>query len=83
MFAPNMGVPEDPATGGACAALGGYIAARSAVSHGTLRHTVHQGVEMGRPSRIDVEIDLSQGAVTAVRVGGSSVLVSSGTLFVQ
>ena len=82
MFAPNMGVPEDPATGGACAALGGYIAARSAVSDGTLRHTVHQGVEMGRPSRIDVEIDVSQGAVTAVRVGGSSVLVSAGTLFV-
>lgn len=82
MFAPNLGIPEDPATGGACAALGGYIAARSRISEGTLSHTIHQGVEMGRPSRIEVEIDLSQGAVTAVRVGGSSVLVSSGTLFV-
>ena len=82
MFAPDIGIAEDPATGGACAAFGGYIAALSTVSDGTLRHTVHQGVEMGRPSRIDVEVDLANGQVTAVRVGGSSVLVSSGTLFV-
>ena len=82
MFAPDIGIQEDPATGGACAAFGGYLAARSTVSSGTLRHTVHQGVEMGRPSRIDVEVDLANGEVTAVRVGGSSVLVSSGTLLV-
>ena len=82
MFAPDIGIQEDPATGGACAAFGGYLAARSTVSSGTLRHTVHQGVEMGRPSRIDVEVDLANGKVTAVRVGGSSVLVSSGTLLV-
>jgi trans-2,3-dihydro-3-hydroxyanthranilate isomerase len=37
---------------------------------------------MGRPSRLEVETDVSGGAVTAVRVGGASVLVSSGTLHV-
>jgi trans-2,3-dihydro-3-hydroxyanthranilate isomerase len=82
MFAPNLGIPEDPATGGACAAFAGYIAARAGTADGTLRQTVHQGVEMGRPSRIEVEVDIAGGSVRAVRVGGASVLVSSGTLFV-
>lgn len=80
MFGPTLGVPEDPATGGACAALGGYLASRSKKLNGTLRFTVHQGVEMGRPSRIEVETDRSGGVVQRVRVGGASVLVSSGTL---
>ncbi|HEX2722498.1 MAG TPA: PhzF family phenazine biosynthesis isomerase, partial [Gemmatimonadaceae bacterium] len=82
MFAPSLGVAEDPATGGACAALGGYLAARSEGRDGMLRYTVHQGVEMGRPSRLEVETDVMNGAVRAVRVGGASVLVSSGTLHV-
>jgi trans-2,3-dihydro-3-hydroxyanthranilate isomerase len=82
MFAPLLGVPEDPATGSAAAAFAGYVGARSLTSDGTVSFTVHQGVEMGRPSRLDVEIDLSQGAIAAVRVGGASVLISSGTLYV-
>ncbi len=82
MFAPTMGIPEDPATGAACAGFGGYLAWRSAVRDGTLRYTVHQGVEMGRPSVIEVETDLKDGEVSAIRVGGASVLISSGTLHV-
>ena len=82
MFAPGLGVSEDPATGSACAALAGYLAARSSKRDGLLKCTVHQGVEMGRPSRMDLEVDLAGGQVTAVRVGGASVLVSSGTLHV-
>lgn len=82
MFSPAFGIPEDPATGSACAALGGYIAARSLKRDGTLSQTIHQGVEMGRPSRIEVEVDLVDGTVNAVRVGGASVLVSSGVLHV-
>lgn len=80
MFGPGVNVAEDPATGSACAALGGYLAWRSEKRDGTIRYTVHQGVEMGRPSLIEVETDVSGGVVTAVRVGGTSVLVSSGTL---
>ena len=80
VFVPGLSVPEDPATGSACAALGGFLAARTPRGEGTLRWTVEQGVEMGRPSRIEIEVDKQGGAVTAVRVGGSSVLVSEGTL---
>jgi trans-2,3-dihydro-3-hydroxyanthranilate isomerase len=82
MFAPTLGIPEDPATGGAATAFGGYLAARSPAKDGLLRCTVHQGVEMGRPSLLEVEVDLAGGGVTAVRVGGASVLVMSGELHV-
>jgi trans-2,3-dihydro-3-hydroxyanthranilate isomerase len=80
VFVPGLSVPEDPATGSACAALGGYLAARTPRDDGTLRWTVAQGVEMGRPSEIHVEVDKSAGAVAAVRVGGRSVLMSEGSL---
>lgn len=82
MFAPTFGIPEDPATGGAVTALGGYLARRSDVRDGMLRYLVHQGVEMGRPSLLELEVDVAEGRVSAVRVGGASVLVSSGTLHV-
>ena len=80
VFVPGLNVPEDPATGSACAALGGYLAARTPRDGATLRWVVEQGVEMGRPSRIEIEVDKQGGRPTAVRVGGGSVLVSEGTL---
>jgi trans-2,3-dihydro-3-hydroxyanthranilate isomerase len=80
MFAPAMGIAEDPATGGAVTALAGLLAARDANGDGTLRWVVEQGVEMGRPSRLHVEADVHGGALTAVRVGGSAVLVSEGEM---
>ena len=79
MFAPDMGIAEDPATGGAATALAGYILP-SSPEDGVLRWTIHQGVEMGRPSVIFLEADVAAGAITAIRVGGASVLVSEGTL---
>jgi len=82
MFAPALGLGEDPATGGAAAAFGGYLAARCEKRDGLLKWLVHQGVEMGRPSRLEVETDVVGGEVKAVRVGGASVLVSSGELLV-
>jgi trans-2,3-dihydro-3-hydroxyanthranilate isomerase len=81
MFAPRIGVSEDPATGSAAAAFGGYLTWRSNMRDGMLKCLIHQGVEMGRPSRLEVEIDAIGGEVKAVRVGGASVLVSSGTLY--
>jgi trans-2,3-dihydro-3-hydroxyanthranilate isomerase len=80
MFAPGLNVPEDPATGSACAALGGYLAARDARRDGTLRWVVEQGFEMGRPSMLEVEADLAHGTVSAVRVGGDTVLLTEGTM---
>lgn len=82
MFAPTIGVPEDPATGSACAGFAGYLADRDKRKDGTLRWRVEQGFEMGRPSLLDLEADKKTGAVTGVRVGGNSVLVSKGEFLV-
>ena len=83
MYAPGFGVPEDPATGSACAALGGYLAARDTRQEGTLRWIVEQGFEMGRPSIIEVEVDKAGGVIAAVRVGGASVTMSEGSIRVD
>ena len=80
VFVPGLSVPEDPATGSANAALAGYLAARTPRLDGTLRWVVAQGIEMGRPSRLELEADKRGGEITAVRVGGSAVVVSDGTL---
>ena len=81
VFVPGLSVPEDPATGSACAALAGYLAARTA-RDGTLRWTVEQGYEMGRPSLLELEADVAERRVTAVRVGGACVMMGEGTLSV-
>lgn len=80
MFAPTLGVVEDPATGSACAAFGGYLAMREPAADGTLRWVVEQGFEMGRPSLLEVEADKSGGKTTAIRVGGNAVVVTRGEL---
>ncbi|WP_353259182.1 PhzF family phenazine biosynthesis protein [Prochlorothrix hollandica] len=81
MFAPALGITEDPATGAAATALAGYLARRQPHTSGTLRWGVEQGVEMGRPSFLAVEADQVAGQTTAIRVGGRSVLISEGTLY--
>lgn len=80
MFAPGISVPEDPATGSAAVTFAGYLAARSRTRNGTLAWTIDQGVEMGRPSRLEIEADKIDGTVSALRVGGEAVLVSEGTM---
>ncbi|HEY9226996.1 MAG TPA: PhzF family phenazine biosynthesis protein [Gemmatimonadaceae bacterium] len=80
MYAPGIGVPEDPATGSACVALGGYLAARDPRFDGTLRWVVEQGFEMGRPSMLEVEADKKDGKITAARVGGKTVMVCEGSM---
>jgi trans-2,3-dihydro-3-hydroxyanthranilate isomerase len=80
MFAPAMGIEEDPATGAAATALAGYLGICDQFSDGTLKWVVEQGFEMGRPSLIKVEADKKQDKITEIRVGGASVLVSEGTM---
>lgn len=83
MFAPGHGIAEDPATGSAAGPLGAFL-----VEHGVLapdgagvaRLTVAQGVEMGRPSELFVEIEGRPGDVRVVRVGGAAVTVGGGWL---
>ncbi len=81
MFAPGLGIAEDPATGSAAAALSGYLASHADPGDSPLHWTVFQGVEMGRPSKIELEVERYGGQVSAVHVGGESVLVSSGTFY--
>jgi trans-2,3-dihydro-3-hydroxyanthranilate isomerase len=71
MFAPTMGVPEDPATGSAAGPLGAYFARHLGVTS----LLVEQGVEMGRPSTLHVDATAAR-----PRVGGRAVTVASGQL---
>lgn len=80
MYAPTINVPEDPATGSACVALGGYLANRDPRTEGTLRWIVEQGFEMGRPSILEVEVDKKNGKTIAARVGGKTVIVCEGEM---
>lgn len=80
MFAPGINVPEDPATGSAVAAFGGWLAMKEAKADGDFAWTVSQGVEMGRPSLLEVRASKRAGAVTAVQVSGRAVLTGEGRL---
>lgn len=82
MFAPDAGVIEDPATGSAAAAFPGQIVLARRLTDGGHRWIVEQGFEMGRPSAIEVEVDIAGGAVAAVRVGGSAAPVAKGQISV-
>ncbi len=79
MFAPGLNVPEDPATGSAVAALGGWLAMKEP-KDGAFAWTVRQGVEMGRPSLLHVRATKEGGKVTAVQVAGQAVLTGEGRL---
>lgn len=84
MFGPSKGIPEDPATGSAAAAMAGLLTERTiadgATPPQTLGWTLHQGVDMGRPSRIGIEVEQTGGVPTAVRISGSAVEVIRGSL---
>jgi trans-2,3-dihydro-3-hydroxyanthranilate isomerase len=83
MFAPLIGIPEDPATGSAAAAFAGYLAAKDPIQNGTVRWNIEQGFEMGRPSLLFIEADKQAGTVTGVRVGGNAVMMTEGLFEVK
>jgi trans-2,3-dihydro-3-hydroxyanthranilate isomerase len=80
MFAPQVGIPEDPATGSAAVGLAGVVHQFDRLPDGTHKRIVEQGYEMGRPSEIALTLNVSGGKLTTIRIGGSSVRVSEGTL---
>ena len=83
LFAGDIGVAEDPATGSAALALAVQAVAAGLLSaDGTSSFEVLQGVEMGRPSTLHVEVDAEGGRAVRARVSGSVVPVSSGTITV-
>jgi len=79
-FAPDFGVPEDPATGSAVAAFAGVVHRFDDLPDGTHKRPVEQGYEMGRPSLITLGMEVEAGSLTAVRIGGHAVRVAEGTI---
>ncbi len=82
MFAPNLGVTEDPATGSAAAAFAAVIVRFDSPRDGSLKKIIEQGFEMGRPSFIETSLMVKHGKLETVRIGGHSVRVSEGTITV-
>jgi trans-2,3-dihydro-3-hydroxyanthranilate isomerase len=81
MFAPSLGIGEDPATGGASGPLGCYLVRHGAVTADRARGLLSlQGVKMGRPSHVHISIGLEGGEIRNVRVGGQAVFVGEGFL---
>jgi trans-2,3-dihydro-3-hydroxyanthranilate isomerase len=82
MFAPGDGMPEDPATGSAAAALSGAIHHFDGLPEGKHALVIEQGVEMGRPSLIHLHIDCAGTEVSHVRIGGEAVRIAEGKLMI-
>lgn len=80
MFAPGLGIAEDPATGSAVAAFAGAVMSFERPGDGEHRFVVEQGYEMGRPSQIALELTVTDGVLVSARIGGSAVVVSEGAL---
>jgi predicted PhzF superfamily epimerase YddE/YHI9 len=79
----SVGVPEDPATGGACGPLGSYLVKNKVVTVDRAGAMLNvQGLKMGRPSCIHIAIRLDGSGITSGRVGGEWVLAGAGTLYV-
>ena len=83
MFAPGVGIAEDPATGSASGPLGCYLVRHKVVAPAKAGAILNlQGVKMGRPSHVHVSIGVEKGGITSVRVGGEAVLAGEGTLYI-
>jgi trans-2,3-dihydro-3-hydroxyanthranilate isomerase len=85
VFAPALGVDEDPVTGTAAGALGAYLVKNRvlAATEDTTRIVVEQGSEIGRRGLVQVEVAREEGEITGVRVGGTAVTVYQGELRIE
>lgn len=80
MFAPDIGVPEDPATGAAAASFAYVVQGFDVLPDGMHKRAIEQGFEMGRPSAISLTMSVSRGKLEGVRIGGYAVRVAEGIL---
>ena len=80
MFAPLNNIWEDPATGSASAALGAFLALLDPRSDVDLQIAMEQGLQMGRPSAIEVHVRKRAGCVLEVTIAGFCVPVMRGTI---
>ncbi len=77
MFAPALGVDEDPATGSAAGPLALHLARHGRIAFGQ-KIEIPQGAEIGRPSLLRARVDGSPGHIERIVVGGSAMLVGRG-----
>ncbi len=77
MFAPGLGVTEDPATGSAAGPLAVHLARHGRIAFGD-QIEIRQGVEIRRPSTLYARVEGSGDAIEQVLVGGRAVLVAVG-----
>lgn len=82
MFAPGLGVPEDPATGSAAGPLALHLVRHRWTAFGQ-QLEISQGAEIGRPSLLHARAEGSPERVERVVVGGSAVIVSRGEYRLQ
>ena len=82
MFAPSMGIMEDPATGSAVAAFSGAINLFDDLPTGIHKFHIEQGYEINRPSQIDLEIEVGGNEIKNVRIGGHATIIARGEIFV-
>ena len=80
MFAPDVGIMEDPATGAAAAAFAGVVHHFDRLPDGQHKRLIEQGYEMGRPSLIALTMEVDGGKLAAVRIGGHAVRVAEGRI---
>jgi trans-2,3-dihydro-3-hydroxyanthranilate isomerase len=80
MFAPEHGVPEDPATGSAAVGFAGVVHRFDGLPDGQHKRIIEQGFEMGRPSLIELSLSVEGGDLNAVRIGGHAVPVAEGRI---
>ena len=80
MFAPEHGIPEDPATGAANVALIGVLAHHRPEADITLAKTIGQGFDMGRPSVLQASAEKKDGTVVATYIGGRCKPMMSGVI---
>jgi trans-2,3-dihydro-3-hydroxyanthranilate isomerase len=80
MFAPGLGMAEDPATGSAAAAFAGTLMQCEPLGDGEHHILIEQGIEMGRPSEIALQLTIQNGALISAEIGGRAVVVSRGEL---
>jgi trans-2,3-dihydro-3-hydroxyanthranilate isomerase len=74
MFAPGIGVAEDPATGSAAGPIALHLARHGEIAYGE-QIEITQGVEIGRPSRLYARVERSP---DRIEVGGAAVIVARG-----
>jgi trans-2,3-dihydro-3-hydroxyanthranilate isomerase len=80
MFGLGMGIAEDPATGSAAAAFAGALMQCEPLGDGEHSIVIEQGVEMGRPSLISLQMVIQDGALASGEIGGRAVMVSRGEI---